>query len=66
MSDRRITISKILFNRPENALAQRWCELAARHGGTFAIEQEWSAAQWWNTYTIEWPEGMSIPEGVKA
>ncbi|MGH8431455.1 MAG: hypothetical protein ACREUF_13740 [Solimonas sp.] len=53
-----------MFNRPENDLVQRWCELAASNGGTFSIEQESSGGHWWSTYTIEWPDGMPMPKGA--
>lgn len=62
MSDRRITISRVMFNRQENQLVQRWCELAASNGGSFSLEQAFADGQWWTTYTIEWPEGIRVPE----
>lgn len=64
MSDKRVTISKVLFNQKQNDLLWRWCELAASNGGAFAISQEWTDRNWYTTYTIEWPEGMKIPEGA--
>jgi len=63
---KRVTISKVIFNQKVNDLLQRWCELSAANGGSFSIEQEWSASQWWTTYTIEWPDGIVIPEGATA
>lgn len=64
MSERRVTISRVMFNRPENQLMHRWCELAASNGGAFSLEQKWAENQWWTTYTIEWPDGIRIPEGA--
>jgi hypothetical protein len=64
VSDKRITISKVLFHQKQNDLLQRWCDLAAANGGSFAIEQAWTQSNWYTTYTIEWPEGMKIPEGA--
>lgn len=63
---KRVTISKVIFNQKVNDLLQRWCELSAANGGSFSIEQEWSTNQWWTTYTIEWPDGIVIPEGAAA
>lgn len=64
MSDKRVTISKVLFNRSENDIVLRWCELAAANGGSFAIEQKWEVSNWFTTYTIEWPDGIRLPEGA--
>lgn len=64
MGERRITVSKVMFNQKQNDILLRWCELAAANGGSFFITQEWSVQQWWTTYTIEWPDAMKIPEGI--
>jgi hypothetical protein len=66
LSNKRVTVSKILLNQKVNDLLHRWCELAAANGGSFSVEQEWSKDQWWTTYTIEWPDGMTIPDGATA
>ncbi|SPA24562.1 hypothetical protein CBM2637_A150015 [Cupriavidus taiwanensis] len=51
-----------MFNRPENGLVQKWCEMAAANGGTFSVRQEFSGAQWWTHYTIEWPDCLRVPD----
>lgn len=67
MSDKRTTVSKVMLTREkENEFMRRWCELAAANGGAFAVNQEYSDSKWWSTYTIEWPDGVAIPEGAKA
>ena len=65
-ASRRVTISKVLINQNVNHLLHRWCEIAAANGGSFGIDQEFSREQWWTTYTIEWPDGVVIPEGSTA
>lgn len=54
------TVSRILFgsrSEAEGVLLREWCNEAARNGGSFSIEDEWRANQWYQTYTINWPEG---------
>jgi hypothetical protein len=64
MSERRVTVSKVLFHQKQNELLQRWCDLAAANGGAFSIEQKWMERNWYSVYTIEWPDGIQIPEGA--
>jgi hypothetical protein len=64
VSDKRVTVSKVLFHQKHNDLLLRWCELAAANGGAFSVEQAWTDRNWYTTYTIEWPDGIQIPEGL--
>ncbi|MCT9017123.1 hypothetical protein [Cupriavidus gilardii] len=54
------TVSRILFNSRDEAqakLLEKWCDEAAKGGGSFSIEDEWQAPQWYRVYTINWPNG---------
>jgi hypothetical protein len=54
-----ITVSRILFgdrNVAERKLIMKWCEEAAENGGSFSIDEEYRSNQWYQIFTINWPE----------
>lgn len=58
------TKSRIMVSparEPERAMLLQWCHRAANNGGSFEINQEWFANDWWITYTINWPDGVIAP-----
>lgn len=51
------TVSKVLFGKTHDCeLLRKWCDEAAIQGGTFSINQEIFAGDWYCVYTINWPE----------
>lgn len=54
----RTTVSSILYNDrdgPQAKLLEKWCEEAAKEGGSFSIADERRETQWYRVYTINWP-----------
>jgi hypothetical protein len=37
----------------------KWCDVAAEGGGTFSIDEEWAKSQWYQVFTIDWPDGVT-------
>ncbi len=61
------SISKVLMsscNEAEGKFLRRWCEIAASNGGSFSIETIY-LTNWFVKYTITWPEGLKLPQGIE-
>ena len=56
------TKSKIVRSSDDlNLFFKKWCEIVAKNGGTFSIDDHYEVGScWFRTYTINWPDGMKM------
>ena len=60
------TVSRFLLGseRDDAKLVLKWADECAKHGGSFSVRNAYEEGTYYSTVTINWPEGMKVPEAT--